>query len=117
MRVCAKCVAKFLALNSDLTAMTQIGLESTWSDFLAGHWLIGGIIASLLWFLAGRQSLSNQKVGTAIAWQSVAVLIIVILCAWAVVRKEWLGFACGLAVLYLEIRSIRRLLAIQNQQK
>jgi len=32
-------------------------------------------------------------------------------------RREWLDFAGGLAVLYLEIRSIRRILAIQNQRK
>lgn len=87
------------------------------AGFLGEHWLIGGIIASLLWFLASRQSLSNGKVGAAIVWQSVAALIILISCAWAVVKTEWIGFACALVVLYLEIRSIRRLLAIQDQQK
>ena len=94
--------------------MTPIGLESTWSDFAARHWVIGGIMASLAWLLAGRQSLSNKNVNGALVWQCLAVLIIVVLCVWAVVKSEWLGFASGVAVLYLEIRSIRHLLAIQN---
>jgi hypothetical protein len=95
----------------------QVGLENTLTDLLAGHWVIGGIVSSLVWFFAGQQSLSNNKVNSAIGWQCGAVLTILILCTWTVVEGEWLGFACGLAVLYLEIRSIRRILAIQNQQK
>lgn len=88
--------------------MTLIGFERAWSDFLTRHWLIGGVTASFLWFFADRQPFSNKKTDTAIAFQCVAVFIIVILCVWAVVKREWLGFGCGLAVLYLEIRSIRR---------
>jgi hypothetical protein len=79
-----------------------------WPEFMAGHWLIGGITASLLWFFVGRRS---KQADTAVAWQCVAVLILVISCSWAVVEREWLGFACGLAVLCLEIRSIKRSLA------
>lgn len=97
--------------------MALIGLEGTWSDFAARHWMIGGILTSLLWFLAGRPSPTDKDGDPAIAWQCVAVLVIVILCIWAVVKSEWLGFACGLAVLYLEIRSIRRLLADQHRQR
>jgi uncharacterized membrane protein len=94
--------------------MTPIGLESSWTDFAARHWVIGGIVASLAWFFAGRQSLSNKNMNGALAWLCIAVLIMVVLCVWAVVKGEWLGFASGLAVLYLEIRSIRHLLAIQT---
>src|ERR1700694_824164 len=97
--------------------MTQIGLQSTWSDFFATHWVIGGIVSSLVWFLAGRQSFSNKNLDAAIGWQCGAVLTILILCTWTVVKSEWVGFACGVVVLYFEIRSIRCILAIQNQQK
>ena len=48
---------------------------STLSDFAAKHWLLGGIAVSLLWFFAGKQSLSNRGSGAAIGWQSVAVII------------------------------------------
>ena len=34
------------------------------------------------WFVAGLQSFSNRKPDAAVAWQSVAVLIILILCGW-----------------------------------
>jgi len=93
-----------------------IGLESAWSDFAGRHWVIGGIVASLAWLLWG-QSLSNKDLNGSIAWQCVAVFVIVTLCVWAVAKGEWLGFACGLVVLYVEIRSIRRLLALQDRQK
>lgn len=86
------------------------------SELLTRHWVIGGLLASLLWFLAGQQSLSNKKPDNAIAFQRVAVFLIVALCAWSVVEGEWLGLVCGLAVLYFEIRSIRRILAIQTNR-
>jgi hypothetical protein len=95
----------------------QIALQSTWTDLLAGHWVIGGILSSLVWFFAGRQSLSNNSVDSAIGWQSGAVITILIVCTWTVIKGEWLGFVCGLAVLYFEILSIRRILTSQNRQK
>jgi hypothetical protein len=86
------------------------------SDFATKHWVLGGIAASLLWFLAGKQSLSNRKSNAAIGWQSVAVMIVLIMCGWAVAEKEWLGLAGGIVVLYLEVRSIRRS-TLQNQSQ
>jgi hypothetical protein len=78
--------------------------------------VLGGIAASLLWFVAGKQSLSNRKSNAAIGWQSVAVMIVLIMCGWAVVEKEWLGLTGGIVVLYLEVRSIRRS-TLQNQSQ
>ena len=95
----------------------QVGLESTWSDLFTRHWVIGGIVSSLVWFFAGQQSLCNNKVDSAIGWQCGAVLTSLILCTWTVVKGEWLGFVCGLAMLYFEILSIRRILTSQNRQK
>jgi hypothetical protein len=80
---------------------------STLSDLAAKHWLIGGIAASLLWFLAGRQSLTNRRAGAAIAWQPVAVIIGLIVRGWAIAKKEWLGLVVTVAVVYFEVRSIR----------
>jgi hypothetical protein len=85
-----------------------------WRQFAAQHWIAGGILASLLWFLAGRQSLSNNKRDAAIAWQCVAVLILLIMSGWAVVQREWLGLAFGMAILYVEVRSIKRIAAAQS---
>jgi hypothetical protein len=75
---------------------------------------MGGILTSLLWWFAGRPSLRSKSVDASIAWQCGAVFIIVLLCVWAVIKSEWLGLICGLAVLWLEILTIRRLLAIQE---
>jgi hypothetical protein len=82
---------------------------SGWSQFAERHWIAGGILASLLWFVAGKQSFSNRRADFAILWQSVAVLVVLVLCGWAVVEKEWLGLAFAIVVLYVETRSIRRI--------
>jgi hypothetical protein len=81
---------------------------NTLSDLAAKHWLIGGIAVSLLWFVAGRQSVSNRTADAAIFWQSVAVIIGLIVCGWAIVEREWLGLAVAVAVVGFEVRSISR---------
>ena len=81
---------------------------SGWSQFAEQHWIVGGILASLLWFLAGRQSLANRQPGYAIFWQAIAVFIVAILCVWAVLEREWIGLGFGSAVLCIEALSVRR---------
>ena len=78
------------------------------SDFAAKHWVLGGIAASLLWFVAGKQYLSKGQPVVAMGWQSIAVVIVLIMCGWSVAQKEWLGLVAGIVVLFLEMRSIRR---------
>jgi len=81
---------------------------STLSEFAAKHWVIGGIGVSLLWFVAGKQSLSNRRPNAAIGWQAIAVIIALIVCGWTVAEREWLGLAAGIVVVYFEVRSIKR---------
>jgi hypothetical protein len=81
---------------------------STFSGFAAKHWIVGGIAVSLLWFLAGRQFLSNRRHDAAIGWQVIAVIIGLIVCGWTVAEREWLGLAAGIVVVYFEVRSIRQ---------
>jgi hypothetical protein len=80
---------------------------SNGSHFLT---VLGGIGASLLWFIAGRQSLSNRKPDAAVGWQSVAVIIILIDCGWAIAWKEWLGSVLAIGVMCFEVWIIRRAL-------
>jgi energy-converting hydrogenase Eha subunit B len=89
---------------------------SGWSQFAEQHWIIGGILASLLWFLAGRQSLANRQPGYALFWQGIAVFIVAVLCVWAIVEREWIGLAFGIAVLCIEGVSMRRSQATRNSQ-
>ena len=84
---------------------------------MAQHWVIGGILASLAWFLAGKQSLSNKAPNTAIAWQCVAVILILIVGGSALVKREWLGVAFAIGVLYIEVRSIKRISAAQDHKR
>ena len=73
-----------------------------WLSFAQQHWIFGGILASLLWFLAGRQSLSNREAGYAAFWQGVALFIALVLCVWATLEKQWIGLIFGSAVLFVE---------------
>jgi hypothetical protein len=81
---------------------------SEWSQFAEHHWIVGGILASLLWFVAGRQSLANRQPGYAMFWQGIAMFIGAVLCVWAVLEREWIGLGFGIVVLCLEALSMRR---------
>jgi hypothetical protein len=91
-------------------------MPSDWMQFARQHWVIGGILTSLLWFLAGKQSLSNGRADAAMFWQSMGAIIAVILCGWTIAERQWLGLAFGVAVLYVEARSIRRVYHMWNQR-
>jgi energy-converting hydrogenase Eha subunit B len=88
-----------------------------WSQFAERHWIVGGIVASLLWFLAGRQSLANRQPGYALFWQGIAVFIVAVLCVWAILEREWVGLAFGVAVLGIEALSMRRSSAARSSQR
>ncbi len=83
-------------------------MPNEWTHLARQHWVIGGILVSLLWFFAGKQSLSNERPDAAIFWQGTGAAIILILCGWAIADKQWVGLTFGLAVLYVEVISIRR---------
>ena len=71
-----------------------------------GYW--GVFLMSLLSFLAGAQSFSSCQPGTALFWQSIAVFIMVVLCGWAVVEKDWFGLFFGMVVLFIETVLIKQ---------
>lgn len=92
-------------------------MPSGWLKFAEQHWVVGGIFASLMWFLAGRQSFANGKADAAIAWQCVSVLVILTVCGWATVKGEWLGLAFAIVVLFVEVQSIRRISATRDGKR
>jgi hypothetical protein len=72
---------------------------------------------SLLWFMAGRQSVSNRQLGYALFWLCVAALIATVLCVWAVLEREWIGLGVGIFVLGIEMVSIRRTYTARSGQQ
>jgi hypothetical protein len=78
------------------------------SQFAEQHWIVGGTLVSLLWFFAARQSISRGRTDAAIFWQIVALIIMLFVCGWAIVEREWLGFAFAAAVLCIEALSLKR---------
>ena len=79
------------------------------------HWVVGGIFASLLWVLAGRQYLRQRQPGTAVAWQCIGAIILLILCGWAIKEKEWVGLVFAVVVFVVELRSIRGAYAVATR--
>jgi hypothetical protein len=86
------------------------------SNLAAKYWFVCGIAVSLLWFAAGRQSLSNKRPDAAIGWQAIAVIIALIVCGRSVAQREWLGVVAGIVAVYFEVRSIRRS-TLNNQRR
>jgi FtsH-binding integral membrane protein len=78
--------------------------------------VIGGIVASLVWFLAGKQSLSNGKPNAAIGWQSVAVFVMLVFLGWMTAEGEWLGSVFSIGVICFELWSIRKILSAQKEK-
>lgn len=89
---------------------------SEWSQFAEQHWIIGGILASLLWFLAGRQSSATRHPGYPLFWQGIGLFIVAVLCGWAVLEREWIGLAFGIAVLCMEAFLMKRGHAAKRRQ-
>jgi hypothetical protein len=73
-------------------------VQSAWSEFAKRHWILGGIGTSLLWLLAGEKSTHN--IGP--LWRGVGVVILLVVCGWAIAEQEWRGLIGGIVVLCIE---------------
>jgi len=79
------------------------------SEFAQRHWIAGGILLSLLWFVAGKQSFAHGKADNAMLFQGVGVLIALVLWGNAIAHGEWAGIVSALIVACFELRSIKRI--------
>lgn len=84
-------------------------MPSGLSQFAGQHWVVGGILTSLLWSVAGKQSHSNRKADLAMLWQGVGILVVLVLCGWAIVDREWIGLGVAIVVLCIEVRLIKKI--------
>jgi CHASE2 domain-containing sensor protein len=79
-------------------------VQSTLSEFAERYWILGGIGTSLLWFLVGKESKHN--IGP--LWGGVGVVILLVVCGWAIAEQEWFGLIGGIVVLCIEVYWIMR---------
>jgi len=86
----------------------------SFTELAKQHWVIGGIFSSLIWLLAGKQSLSNGNPRAALGWQSVGIFVILVVLGWTIAEGEWLGSACSILVLCFEVQAMRQTLAAQK---
>jgi hypothetical protein len=81
------------------------------SQFAERHWIIGGILTSLLWFFAGFSNMKKSE--SVIFWQSIAVIIVLIVCGWTIREGQWLGLLVAILVLSFEVWTMRRLYRVR----
>jgi hypothetical protein len=79
-------------------------VQSTLSEFAKRHWILGGIGASLPWFVAGEKSKHN--IGP--LSRGVGVVILLVVCGWTIAEQEWFGLIGGIVVLSVEVYWIMR---------
>lgn len=79
-------------------------MGSAITELVQRHWVIGGIGASLLWFVAGEKS--EHNIGP--VWRGVGVAILLAVCGWCIAEQEWAGLVGGIAVLCIEVYWIMR---------
>jgi hypothetical protein len=91
-------------------------IESGFTAFARSHWVIGGVVTSLLAHLSGLQSFEYKKNDFAFLQSCIGIMIAVILLGWTIARGEWVGLLLTIGVLYFEIRSIRRMLKEHERQ-
>jgi len=85
----------------------------TLSEFAKRHWILGGIGTSLLCLLAGQKSTHN--IGP--LWRGVGVVIILVVCGWAIAKQKWLGLIGGIVVFCIEAYWIMRAHQRENPSK
>lgn len=85
--------------------------------FLTEHPEVAGIGSSLIWFMAGRQSISNGKPENAIFWESGGFLIALATCIYTLKTQEWVGLTFGVTLIVAEILWVIRERRSRGQQK
>jgi hypothetical protein len=84
-------------------------MVQSFTELAKQHWVLGGIAASIIWFLAGQQSSANGKPGAAMGWISIGILVALVVFGWTIAEAEWLGSASSLLVLCFEVQSLRQI--------
>lgn len=78
------------------------------TGLIATHWVLGGIVCSLVWIAAGWQSLSNQAHRSALLWLFGATVTTAALAIWSFKAEEWLGLIAALSLLTAAIVLLRK---------
>ena len=73
------------------------------SAFISQHAVVGGMLVSVLWFLAARQYGKEGRAGIAFLWQAIAVMVLFVSCIRAVLSNAWLSLAIAIIGLIVEV--------------
>jgi len=77
--------------------------------FFSRHLVFAAIFVSSLWFYAGHQFIAKGRKGVAIAWEIIAVLVLLAYCVNAIMTRYWLSLVVALCFVALEIWLMKRL--------
>lgn len=78
------------------------------SRFFSEHLVFAALLVSALWFYAGHQFAVKGKRGFALAWETIAVLVLLAFCINAVLTKLWLSLMVALCFVALEVWLMKR---------
>ena len=78
------------------------------SSFFTRHLIFAAILVSALWFFAGHQFVSKGRRGVALAWETIAVFVLLAFCVNAIIARLWLSLAVALCFIALEVWLMKR---------
>jgi len=72
-------------------------------DFFDRHLVLAALFVSGLWFYAGHQFVAKGTKGAALAWEIIALLLLLIFCINAIIAGLWLSLVVALCFGALEV--------------
>jgi hypothetical protein len=75
--------------------------------FFTKHLVFAALLVSALWFYSGHQFVAKGKRGVALAWQVIAVLVLLAFCINAIFSGLWLSLIAALCFVVLEVWTMK----------
>jgi hypothetical protein len=76
-------------------------MEAT--SFFSRHLVFAAILVSALWFYSGHQFVAKGRKGVALAWEVIAVLVLLAYCVNAIITRDWLSLVVAFCFVALEV--------------
>ena len=77
-------------------------------SFFSRHLIFAAVLVSALWFYSGHQFVAKGRKGVALAWEAIAVLVLLAFCVNAIITRLWLSLAVALCFVALEVWLMKR---------
>jgi hypothetical protein len=72
-------------------------------SFFSRHLVFAAILVSALWFYSGHQFVAKGRKEVALAWEGIAVLVLLAYCVNAFITRDWLSLVVAFCFVALEV--------------